>query len=267
MQITDLFSKENTCQLLVNLEGDLAEKYRWYREFLIHNHEALQIISDLERMQQGNEPFTLPGVKEEYYGLYEASTKLVEALNHLSGGKYEELVRACKDLHEQMVPLFELPRPRPGKELALPLEDLKARMVDIAGSKATNLAVAGNELDLPTPPGFVITAHAFWSFIEQNKLYDAIDSMLAIASSGDPSELESRAGAVQKMILESPVPAAVAEAISRAYDLVASNNALAFASPSGVERRVPYPYVLRRSCSVSAKTASRFCFSFQRCAT
>ena len=45
-------------------------------------------------------------------------------------------------------------------------------MVGIAGSKATNLATAGNELGLPIPPGFVITANAFWSFIEENDLHD-----------------------------------------------------------------------------------------------
>lgn len=218
MEITDLFSKENTCRLLVNLEGKLAEKYRWYREFMIHNHEALQVISDLERMQQGSEPFSLLGVKKEYDRLYEANTKLVDALNQLAGGKYEELVRVCRDLHDQMIPLFEVPRPQPGEEWVLPLEELKAHMVDMAGSKATNLAVAGNELGLPTPPGFVITAHAFWAFIEQNDLYDTIDNMLAIATFEDASELEPRAAAVQERILESPVPDAVAKAIFKAFD-------------------------------------------------
>ncbi|MDY6880641.1 MAG: PEP/pyruvate-binding domain-containing protein [Thermodesulfobacteriota bacterium] len=218
MEITDLFSKKNSCQLLVNLEGKLAEKYRWYREFLIHNHEALQIISDLERMQQGNEPFTMQGVKKDYHRFFEASTELVKALNELSGGRYEKLFRACEDLHQQMVPLFDLPRPRPGGELVLLLEDLEARMVDMAGSKATNLAVAGNELGLPTPQGFVVTAHAFWSFIEQNELFDAIDDMLAVAASEDPLGLESSAGIVQKRILDSPVPAALAEGIFQAYE-------------------------------------------------
>ena len=31
MEITNLFSKENSCRLLVNLEGRLAEKYKWYQ--------------------------------------------------------------------------------------------------------------------------------------------------------------------------------------------------------------------------------------------
>ncbi len=218
MEIANLFSKENACRLLVNLEGSLAEKYRWYRQFLVHNHEALQIISDLERTQQGNEPFTIQGVERDYHRLFEASKELVVALNELSGGRYEELVRACKDLHDQVVPLFDLPRPRPGKERVLALEDLEAHMVHIAGSKATNLAVAGKELGLPTPQGFVITAHAFWSFVEHNELFDAIDAMLAVADSEDPSVLESGAEGVQKRIVESTVPPSLSEDILRAYE-------------------------------------------------
>jgi len=43
--ILDLFSKEKSCRLLVNVEGKIAEKYQHYRQFLIHNHDALNIIS------------------------------------------------------------------------------------------------------------------------------------------------------------------------------------------------------------------------------
>lgn len=218
MEITNLFSKEATCQFLVNSDGKLAEKYRSYREFLIHNHEALQIISDLERMQQGNEPFTLQGVQRDYHRLFDASTKLVEALNEISGNRYKELVRVCKDLHDQIFPLFDLPRPRPGKKLVLPLEDLEAHMVDIAGSKAVNLSVAGNVIGLPIPQGFVITADAFWSFIEQNELFDTIDAMLAVADSDDPLDLESSSGVVQKRILGSPVPDELARKVFQAYE-------------------------------------------------
>ena len=149
MKIANLFSKENSCRLLVNLEGKLAEKYEWYREFLIHNHETLQIISDLERLQQGNEPFTLPGVKGDYLRLFDATTKLVEALNNLSGGRYETLSEICEQIHEQIDPLFGITVPQHSDELVLPLEELKSNMVGIAGSKATNLATAGNELGLP----------------------------------------------------------------------------------------------------------------------
>jgi len=218
MEITNLFSKQDSCRLLVNLEGKLAEKYKWYREFLVHNHEALQMISDLERLQQGNEPFTLPAVKDDYHRLFDATTKLVEALNTLSGGKYKELSKACRDLHEEIDPLFSKAFPRRTNELVLSLEELKPHMVGIAGSKAANLATAGNSLGLPIPPGFVITANAFWSFIEQNHLSEPIDEMLASVLSAEPDEFESAAEAVQNRILESPVPSSLEEAILKAYE-------------------------------------------------
>ena len=218
MKITDLFSKENSCRLLVNLEGKLAEKYKWYREFLVHNHNTLQIISDLERLTQGSEPFTLQGVKGEYLRLFDATTKLVDALNNLSRGKYDALSRVCGDIHDQIEPLFAIAVPPRSDELVLSLEELKPHMVGIAGSKASNLATAGNELGLPTPPGFVITANAFWSFIEQNDLHGPIDEMLAAVSSAEPDQLESAAEDIQRKILNSPVPPSLAEVILKAYD-------------------------------------------------
>ena len=218
MKITDLFSKENSCRLLVNLEGKLAEKYKWYREFLVHNHNALKVISDLERLKQGSEPFTLQGVKREYLQLFDATIKLVDALNNLSGGKYDALSMVCGEINNQIEPLFSIAVPQRSDELVLFLEELKPYMVGIVGSKASNLATAGNELGLPIPPGFVITANAFWSFIEQNDLHGSIDKMLSAVSSTEPDQMESAAQDIQKRILNSPVPPSLAGAILKAYD-------------------------------------------------
>ena len=215
--MADLFSKKNTCRLLVNLEGKLAEKYQFYREFLIQNHEALHIISDLERFQQGDEPFTLPAVKDQYGRLIDATTKLVEALNNISGGKYDDLTKVCVVLHQEIEPLFSIVPPPRTRELVLPLEELKAPMVGIAGSKATNLAIMGNVLKLPIPSGFVITANAFWFFLEQNDLSEPIDGMLSTMTFDEPAQTETTAEAIQKRILESPVPNALADAIYKAY--------------------------------------------------
>ncbi len=218
MDIADLFSKEQSCRLLVDPEGKLAEKYRWYREFLVHNHEALQIVSDLERLQQGAEPFTLPAVKRDGHRLLEACSRLVEALHRLSGGRYAELADVCTNLQRQMARLFDERPAYPSDELVLPLEELKPDMVGMAGSKATHLATAGRELGLPVPPGFVVTANAFWAFMEQNDLLEPVDEMLAAVDASNPAELEARAGTVQRSIRDAPVPSAVAQAIRGAYE-------------------------------------------------
>jgi len=218
MDIADLFSKQDSCRLLVDPDGKLAEKYRWYREFLVHNHEALQIISDLERLQQGAEPFTLPAVKRDGRRLFEACTRLVEALRSLSGGRYTRLAEVCTDLQKQMDRLFDERPVYSSDDLVLSLEDLKPDMTNMAGSKATNLATAGRELGLPIPHGFVVTANAFWSFMEQNDLLGAVDEMLASLDAVNPAELEARAEAVQRSIQDAPVPSSLAREVHRAYE-------------------------------------------------
>ncbi len=222
MDIADLFSKDNTCRLLVDPEGKLAEKYRWYREFLVHNHEALQIISDLEQLQQGAEPFTLPAVKRDGHRLIEACSRLVEALQRLSGGRYAGLADVCVDIRARMDRLLDERPAAPSGDLVLPLEDLTPDMVGMAGSKATNLATAGRELGLPIPEGFVVTANAFWSFMDQNGLLKPVDEMLTAVDGSNASELEDRAGAVQRAIQDASVPSEMNQAIHRAYEALES---------------------------------------------
>jgi len=222
MDIANLFSKEKSCRLLVNLEGTLAEKYRWYREFLVHNHEALQIISDLERLQQDVEPFTLPAVKRDCRSLFETCAGLVEALSSLAGGRYSELAGVCSNLDARAERLFDESPVYPAGDLVLSLEALKPDLVSMAGSKATNLATAGNALGLPIPQGFVVTANAFQAFMEQNSLLEPVDEMLAAVGFSDPADLERKAGAVQQLILDAPVPSAVVEAVQGAYEALES---------------------------------------------
>lgn len=66
-----------------------------------------------------------------------------------------------------------------GGEMVLPLEALTPKSFSDAGGKATRLALLGNVLALPLPPGFVITACAFGRFLEENGLTQAIEEILA----------------------------------------------------------------------------------------
>jgi len=215
--ISDLFSKEKSCRLLVNLESSIAEKYKWYREFLIHNHEALHIISDLELLHEDSEPFTLTTVKNRYDRLAATTRNLVDALNNLADRRYEELSDVCRTLCEETEKLFTHDVSPRSKDLVLPLELLREDMAWLAGSKATNLATLGNVLGLPIPPGFVVTTNAFRLFMEENALVGPIDDMLTSLSSDAPNGLESTAKRIQEKILQAPVPPALAESILRAY--------------------------------------------------
>ena len=45
MSLLDLFSRKKTCDLLVNVDGKVVEKYRHFKDFLTHNRDALNTIA------------------------------------------------------------------------------------------------------------------------------------------------------------------------------------------------------------------------------
>lgn len=215
--IFELFSKEKSCRPLANLEGKVARKYKYYREFLIHNHEALNIISQMELVYHGGDPFTMASVKRNYGDLMGATGRLVNALQTLSGGQYSELSSACERIDKETAPIFNPDPSRRHDHIVLPFEAVTQDMADLAGTKATNLASIGNVLGLPIPQGFVVTANAFNRFLKDNQLAGPIEEMLSELSADPPQDMESGAKAIQERILRAPVPQGIAAEILKAY--------------------------------------------------
>jgi pyruvate,water dikinase len=218
--ILDLFSKEKSCRLLVNLDGKIAEHYQYFREFLIHNHEALNIISELELLYHGGGPFTIPSVKRRYADLMGTTRKLVQALHGLSGSKYSELLAACDSIDGKIASVFDPIVSKGPDQFVLPFESVKPDMAGMAGTKATNLASMGNVLGLPVPKGFVVTANAFSRFMTDNALVDPLENMLAELPTDSPQDMETATKAVQEKIKKAPVPTEVAEEILQAYEFL-----------------------------------------------
>jgi hypothetical protein len=81
MSLIDLFSRKNTCNLLVNVDGKVVEKYRHFKDFLTHNRNALNGIAELEQIYYGASAFSLVSVQRRYDDLLVSTRKLAEALN------------------------------------------------------------------------------------------------------------------------------------------------------------------------------------------
>ncbi len=217
MAIRDLFSRKQVCHFLVTDEGEIAKKYNHFMAFLSNNRAALGIISELEQLYYGSGPFTMAGVEAQYGKLAAATGNLVEALNGLAPGKYAELPRVYDQIARKIAPVFASEPPPPVGDLVLPLEALSLDMVQVAGSKATNLATIHKYMDAPIPPGFVITAGALEIFLKENGLIEPVAEILDGLSPDNMEDLVEKSQAIQDMILQAQVPAALAGEILKAY--------------------------------------------------
>jgi len=86
-----------------------------------------------------------------------------------------------------------------------------------AGGKGANLGEMAN-IHLPVPPGFVVSADAYFQFIEANKIRDVIKEQTQHLDVEDTDALNRASAEIKSAILSSPMPADIRADIIRAYN-------------------------------------------------
>ncbi len=88
--------------------------------------------------------------------------------------------------------------------------------IPTVGGKGANLGEMTNA-GIPVPPGFIVTAAAYFDFIKRNALEGKIRALLGPVNVHDSRQLQQAAEKIQALIKETPMPAATARAIEEAY--------------------------------------------------
>lgn len=109
--------------------------------------------------------------------------------------------------------------------------DLNKDSLPISGGKGNNLGIMYN-LGLPVPGGFVVTAYAFKHFIHVTGIDTQIFSILKGLDVEDNDKLQAAEKEIQGLILSTPMPLQIRQAILEAYEHMNVDPAL---RGSGVE--------------------------------
>ncbi len=88
--------------------------------------------------------------------------------------------------------------------------------VPSVGGKGANLGEMTNA-GIPVPPGFIVTANAYFDFLEQTKISDKIRQLLEPLDVNDSKKLQQTAKKVQQIILDAAMPPELALEIKNAY--------------------------------------------------
>ena len=88
--------------------------------------------------------------------------------------------------------------------------------VPIVGGKGANLGEM-TKARIPVPPGFVVTANAYFNFLEKSKGMDKIRNLLKPLDADDSKQLQQIAAEVRQVILDAPMPPELAEKIKKYY--------------------------------------------------
>ncbi|MFC2020218.1 phosphoenolpyruvate synthase [Chloroflexota bacterium] len=105
---------------------------------------------------------------------------------------------------------------RQGQKAVVWFKEVNKNDIPLVGGKGANLGEMTNA-GIPVPPGFIVTASAYFNFIEKSGLHDKIATLLEPVDVRDSKQLQEIALKVQKLIKEASMPPETAREIERAY--------------------------------------------------
>jgi pyruvate,water dikinase len=105
---------------------------------------------------------------------------------------------------------------RPGQKAIVWFSEVTKNDVPTVGGKGANLGEM-TRAKIPVPPGFIVTADAYFDFLEKSKLTEKIDKLLKPLNTDNSNQLHQIAGQIKQLISDTPIPPEIAKEISRAY--------------------------------------------------
>jgi pyruvate,water dikinase len=191
----------------------IRDKFSHFRRLLDHNHQALEILGDMEEKSQGKYLFDLNFIRSRLADLRANVSEIIRCLVTLGGDRYQVLQERFTLIDDQIELVF--PSNRPIREDAYCRRfDTLSRMNSYSvGSKNAQLGEMISKLGLPVPQGFAVTAWAYKRFIESNDLQNRISERIDSVDIRSFYDLVRVSGEIVDLIKASTVPNDLAEAI------------------------------------------------------
>lgn len=191
------------------------EIFERFQELLRNHQRVMELIADLGEKSGGEYIFDRKYLADTVEEMHTLLLHMVQGLNLIASNRYLELHPA---LDRIFVPLEAELRGRLSLSGEMPLivslSEAPLDRPELTGGKANNLAVIIQNLQLPVPPGFVITTRAYRFFLEYNQLEERIHAWLESWAAEEKDECQT-SRQIQYSILAGVVPQEAATEIKR----------------------------------------------------
>jgi len=105
---------------------------------------------------------------------------------------------------------------RQGHKVIVWFNEVTKKDIPLVGGKGANLGEMTNA-NIPVPPGFIVTADAYFDFLRQTKLTNKIRELLEPVDVNDSKQLQHTASQVRQIISNAAMPSETATGIREAY--------------------------------------------------
>ncbi len=224
-RLKTLFSREQppSPEAMEEFRRAFRAKFHAFKLLLNANNTALQLMAEMETTLHGQQSFGMTFVRSHATAVCVNVFSIIRYLNELSGGKYQALLPVFESIRDNIEAILERRTPPAIKELVLPLSRVHKEMADGVGSKMANLGEIRSRMpDIAVPEGFVITAAAYDLFLQHNHLQEEINRRLQAVEQEGVADLYRMSSEIQMLIIGGEVPEELAQAVSEAYQELAS---------------------------------------------
>ncbi len=103
-----------------------------------------------------------------------------------------------------------------GQKAVVWFHEVTKEDVATVGGKGANLGEM-TKARIPVPPGFIVTANAYFDFLQRSNLTGKIRSLLKPLDSNDSKQLQQISAEIKQVILNAPMPPELINNIKKAY--------------------------------------------------
>lgn len=218
--IRDFFSRKRQEKALKNEDEREAfiAFYEAFRNLLHSNHQVLAIMGDMQEKAGGAYLFDTAYIRTSCRALLEGIENIIGQLNLLTADRYTDLMIPYQACMAEIQKLLDESVTLPETDYVLPLSQIGSRDDAAVGGKFALLGELANTLDLPVPPGFVITTSGYRAFVEHNHLDAFLKQELESLDIRDYNALRAATDQIQRRMLQAEVPDDLQQAIFGAYE-------------------------------------------------
>ncbi|MCL5108565.1 MAG: PEP-utilizing enzyme [Chloroflexi bacterium] len=226
-----------------------------FLDLLAENRTAHRLIADLEDKAGGDYVFDQAYLRQSVQGLQDAVNAMLQHLDSLAPGKYSQTAEVAhalfSDIHGELEraspPRQDLTSPinsirarheaaagrrrllsalqaesqrgslQNAGDFVLPFSLIRAEHKDAVGGKNLRLAQMLNEVGVPVPCGFAITARAYLYFLSHHALGPQIVARLGRIDPLSPGDVAAVSRDLQALIRAHEVPRELSDAIASSY--------------------------------------------------
>lgn len=234
------------------VQVSFKDAYRHFKCLISANNKALEIMARMEDCLNGERFFDMVQVRTMSTQVITAVYQIVREMERMAPGRYSRLKRQVEIISNQIRPIIEAVPPLPVGALVYPLSEVSTEASPQVGNKMAVLGELFSETAAPVADGFVVSAKAYWKFMQHDGLGEEIDRILRTASADSAEERQAAYARVRQKIMNASLPQELTDEI---YE---------YAKQLSAEYHEPVRFVVRSSalgedspgCSFAGQYAS-----------